>query len=224
MKIIILNGSPRKNGATSKILQAMGEELSLINDVNVKYINISDLKINSCTGCCSCYKSGKCYIEDDAESLSDEIAMSHGIIIGSPTYASNISGQLKTFIDRGHFVIEQLLHGKYAISVTTGENYGNSDTSKILNKLLQYSGAKLSGKLIYTLPFNGNPIDDKKLKRRIHNLSKKLYKEIKVNKYHPVQSLIHRIIFHAGIKPFVYKKGEAYSGVLHRWKSVDILK
>ena len=66
------------------------------------------------------------------------IETADGIIIGSPTYASNISGQMKVIIDRGHFVIEQLLFGKYAISVSTYENYGGKDTAKILNRLFCY--------------------------------------------------------------------------------------
>ena len=42
------------------------------------------------------------------ENLSKNIETADGIIIGSPTYASNVSGQMKVLIDRGHFVIEQL--------------------------------------------------------------------------------------------------------------------
>ena len=52
-------------------------------------------------------------------------------MIGSPTYVSNVSGLLKTFIDRGHFVIEQLLRSKYAVGIANGENYGSRDTARI---------------------------------------------------------------------------------------------
>ena len=100
------------------------------------------------------------------------------MIIGSPTYASNISGQLKQFIDRGHFVIEQLLYKKYAISVVTGENYGSKDTGKILNKLLQYSGAFLCGNVICNVPFNNDPCSTK-IDKQLERLSKKFYADIK---------------------------------------------
>lgn len=157
MNIVIVNGSPRKNGATSKVLHTLEKNLLVHEDVSIEFVNISELNITPCSGCCSCYQTGHCYIKDDAETLSNKIAMADGLIVGSPTYASNISGQLKQFIDRGHFVIEQLLYDKYAVSVATGENYGSNDTSKILNKLLQYSGAALSGKIVHNLPFNSNP-------------------------------------------------------------------
>ena len=221
MKIVIINGSPRNNGATSKILHTIEQMLISFDDVNVEFVNIGVLNINACSGCCSCYKLGKCYIDDDAENLSNKIASVDGLIIGNPTYASNISGQLKQFIDRGHFVIEQLLHKKYAISIATGENYGSKDTSKILNKLLQYSGAYLSGKVICNVPFNNNPCNEG-LEKLLKKLSKKLYTDIKTHKKYPLQSIFHKAIFAIGIKPFVKLKGNLYQGVISKWESNNI--
>ncbi|MDD3417851.1 MAG: flavodoxin family protein [Lachnospiraceae bacterium] len=221
MKIVIINGSPRINGATAKILHAIEEKLLNFETVDVEYINIGELKIDPCSGCCSCYKTGKCYMDDAAEMLSNKIALADGLVMGSPTYASNISGQLKQFIDRGHFVIEQLLHKKYAVSVATGENYGSKDTSKILNKLLQYSGASLSGKIICNLPFNGKP-HNKALDKKLESISEKLYIDIKEQKNHMIQTITHKIIFSVGIKPFVKSKGTQYQGVVRRWGNIGI--
>ena len=131
--------------------------------MNIEYINLSEFDISHCKGCCQCYKSGRCFISDDAEMLSEKIEKADGIIIGSPTYASNVSGILKDFIDRGHFVIEQLLTGKFAISVATFENYGGKNTSKILNNLLSYSGAMISGKICIKFPFGVDIRNNKKL-------------------------------------------------------------
>lgn len=220
MNIIIINGSPRRNGATAKILLEMGKRLSK-NGAKTEFVNIGDLKISTCQGCCSCYKTGRCFLGDDAESLSDKIASADGLIIGSPTYASNISGQLKQFIDRGHFVIEQLLHGKYAVSVVTGENYGSADAGKILTKLLKYSGAKMSGEIILDLPF-GSSLPDK-LYGRINGVSDRLFNDISTGRAYIFQSLVHKIIFSAGIKPFVEKKGDSYSGVISKWKKYGVI-
>ena len=220
MKIIIINGSPRKNGATAQILRAMEKRLSE-KGAETEIINISDLKISACQGCCSCYKTGRCFLEDDGESLSDKIAAADGLIIGSPTYASNVSGQLKQFIDRGHFVIEQLLYGKYAVSVASGENYGSSDASKILTKLLKYSGAKMSGKIILNLPFGSSLTDN--FSGRIISVSDKLFSDISSGRMYIFQSLVHKIIFNIGIKPFVKNKGESYSGVISKWKRYGII-
>lgn len=222
MNIVILNGSPRNNGATAAILHTMEEQLLQKENTFVEFIDISTLKIDSCQGCCVCYKTGHCYMQDDAEELSDKIAAADGLIIGSPTYASNVSGPLKQFIDRGHFVIEQLLHNKYAISVVTGENYGSSNTSKILIKLLKYSGARLSGKIVYNLPFNENPVGNYRLLRKVCYVTDKMYHDIEHKKKYLFQYIIHKAVFAAGIKPFVIRKGESYKGVFFWWKKNGI--
>lgn len=136
MKIIILNGSHRKNGATALILNEMYQKLETYPHVEVHFFNVANLNLKYCIGCYKCYRNGKCIFNDDIEKLSENIETADGIIIGSPTYASNVSGQIKVIIDRGHFVIEQLLLRKYAISVSTYKNYGGKETSKILNRLL----------------------------------------------------------------------------------------
>lgn len=219
MKIVLINGSPRKNGLTAEILHKMADRLAE-KGAETEFFNISDMNISQCSGCCSCYKTGRCFIEDDGERLSAKIAEADGIIIGSPTYASNVSGQLKQFIDRGHFVIEQLLYGKYAVSVATGENYGSGDTSAILNRLLTYSGAALSGKIICNAPFGaGLP---KKFNGKIDRTADRLFAYISRKRAYFFQSLVHKIIFNAGIKPFVKRKDESYSGVVAKWKNIGV--
>lgn len=219
MKIVLINGSPRKNGLTAEILHKMADRLAE-KGAETEFFNISDMNISQCSGCCSCYKTGRCFIEDDGERLSAKIAEADGIIIGSPTYASNVSGQLKHFIDRGHFVIEQLLYGKYAVSVATGENYGSGDTSAVLNKLLKYSGAALSGKIICNAPFGaGLP---KKFHGKIDRTADRLFTDISRKKAYFFQSFVHKIIFNVGIKPFVERKGESYGGVVTKWKNIGV--
>ena len=160
MHIVIINGSPRKNGATAGILHTLEQELSA-QGAAVDFLDISDLNIAPCKGCMSCYQTGVCCIKDDGDKITEQISRADGLIIGTPTYASNISGQFKILIDRGHFVIEQLLHGKYAVSVATGVNYGNRDACKVLDRLFLYSGACLSGKTVCNVPFGSKTPDEK---------------------------------------------------------------
>ena len=115
MKIVLINSSARKNGATAIILSEFADILSAKENVELISVNLSDLKINFCEGCCGCYRNGICHLDDDAEMLSALISNADGIIVGTPNYASSISGQLKTFVDRGHFVIEQLMKNKYTM-------------------------------------------------------------------------------------------------------------
>ncbi len=131
MNILIINGSHRKNGATASILKQIQTNLLQNNNMDIEYIDTSLLNMAYCTGCCYCYKHGYCHMNDDLEKSSEKMATCDGLIIGTPTYVSNVSAQIKTIIDRCHFVIEQLLYNKYALSIITYEKV----KSKLVCKL-----------------------------------------------------------------------------------------
>lgn len=219
MKIVIINGSPRVNGLTAGILHRLEDSLNS-QGAEVVFCNLSELSMSQCRGCCSCYSTGHCIMNDDTEKLSHIISNADGLILGTPTYASNVSGYMKLLIDRGHFVIEQLLTGKYCITVTTGENYGSRNASRVLRDLVLYSGGHLVKSIVINAPFNsGIPAGSD---GHITRASQALFKAIKVRISYPMQSIFHKIIFSFGIKPFVIKKGSRYRGVTDKWKEYGI--
>ena len=220
MRIIIINGSPRVSGITATTLHMLEKELKG-NGMEIEFFNLSEIEMSHCLGCCSCYKTGHCCIRDDAEKLSEEIAEADGVILGSPTYASNVSGLMKDFIDRGHFVIEQLLHGKYCVIVATGENYGNGDAAKVLKNLVIYSGGRLSGSIVFNSPFNGEDFEKEKLYGRCRRAAHRMIKAMRGKKIYPIQSMIHFIVLNLGIRPFVKNKGKLYQGVTDKWEALD---
>lgn len=223
MKIIMINGSPRTNGSTARIMHIMQKQLLKKEDTEVDFYNLSELNFNFCKGCCSCFQTAKCIMNDDLEKLSQALALSDGIIIGSPTYASNVSGQLKTLIDRGHLIIEQGLHKKYAIGIITSENYGASAAARILKNVFTYSGASVTTMIKHKLPFTNSPHLPPKATKKFEAKADQFHEDIKTKHQYFLQKIIHNLIFHIGIKPFVLKKGNKYQGVINRWKSLSIL-
>ena len=219
MKIVIINGSPRVNGLTAGILHVIGKSL-ISQGADVEFYNLSELTMSQCRGCCACYTTGSCAMNDDAEKLSHVIESADGLILGTPTYASNVSGYMKLLIDRGHFVIEQLLTGKYCITVTTGENYGSRDASKVLKNLVLYSGGALVKNLVFNAPFNSGMTDS--YEKLASDAAHKLFEAINTNKLYPFQNVFHKIVFSVGIRPFVNRKGEKYHGVVAKWKEYGI--
>lgn len=224
MKIVIINASPRTDGLTATILQGISKYLYDKN-VDVFYYDLGRLSMAQCLGCCSCYMTGRCVIDDDAEKISRAIAESDGLVLGTPTYASNVSGLMKVLIDRGHFVIEQLLRGKYCVTVATGENYGSKDACKVLNKLVLYSGGHLVQRIAFNAPFN-IVTHDTETSLRARRIAEKagsgLYEALIRQKRYPLQLLYHKIIFEIGIRPFVLRKGGKYQGVINKWKGETI--
>ena len=176
--------------------------------------------MSQCRGCCACYTTGHCVMNDDAEKLSRIIESADGLILGTPTYASNVSGYMKLLIDRGHFVIEQLLTGKYCVTVTTGENYGSRDASKVLKDLVLYSGGRLVKSIVINAPFNSGITDS--YEELVSSSSHKLFEAIRTQKKYPLQSMFHKAVFSFGIRPFVKKKGEKYRGVTAKWKEHSV--
>lgn len=224
MKIVIINGSFRKDGATAKILCEFANRLNSHTDIDVEVFHLSELNIEFCQGCCACYKTGSCFLGGDTEMLSKKIAAADGLIIGSPCYASGVSGQLKTFIDRGHFVIEQLLKDKYAIGVVTYENAGASSVWSTLKTLFVFSGANTVDKLIVKVPFNSNPLEVERIKAQIKKKTDKFYSSMKNRSSSPLIKITQFFVLNFGIKPFVKKKGEDYSGVFLHWKERGIIQ
>ena len=219
MRVIVINGSPRTNGMTASILHSVESEL-ISQGIDVEFYDLTDLDIGHCRGCCSCYMTGCCFIKDDAELISEKIKQSDGLVLGSPTYASNVSGLMKDFIDRGHFVIEQLLAGKYCITVATGENYGCRNTLKILDDLIIYSGGSLCGHISLKAPFNSKEVLQEKTSLQIRKASCR----VAAGKKNILQILYHFFVFNIGIKPFVKRKGELYRGVIKRWSDMNIIR
>jgi multimeric flavodoxin WrbA len=227
MKIVIINGSPRKNGATFKILNCYKESLEKINaEINIEFINLIDYNFKYCIGCQNCYKTGKCIILDDRiEDIHDSIKYSNGIIFGSPNYATNVSGLYKNFYDRVHLTMEQLLYRKPCINVLTYENIKimGIKTLNIMNEMVTHAGGYNVSSMAIKNPFNNDPVD-KKLKGKIEKISKKYIKKIQKNKP-PIFSIIFsKIAINMFLKPFVYRNKEHYQGILNNWKENKIIK
>lgn len=217
MKIILLNGSPRKNGATSAVLTSLWRCLTTHNNIKAELIHIADVDMAFCKGCSVCFKTGECVIQDGAEELSQKIAKCDGIIIGSPTYESNVSGQLKTFFDRGHLVMEQLLYKKIGMTVAVGQNYGIKNASKVMQNLLCYSGAQVSDNIRLKLPLAHQYQLTAGTEKRLAKAADKFYAMLQGKKSNPLNKFTNQVAYHIGIKPFVLAQGETYAGVVRHW-------
>lgn len=99
MKIIAIEGSPRKNGNTEKLVRRV---LAGVEEAGgtTEYFKLADLELHHCQGCGTCRATGDCVIKDDMDRLLEAIQGSDGIILGSPIYAWQVSGMTKVFMDR----------------------------------------------------------------------------------------------------------------------------
>lgn len=99
MKILFLNGSPRKNGHTVNLMKCI--ENGIASEHEIEWIHAYDLNVKPCLSCLKCRPNKQCVLpKDDGHSLWNKIISADALVIGSPTYFGNISGQLKLVIDR----------------------------------------------------------------------------------------------------------------------------
>jgi NAD(P)H-dependent FMN reductase len=101
-KIVVLAGSPRKDGNTDRLVAAFTKGAEKNNTVEV--ISISDHRVNPCTGCNSCFEreGNRCFQNDDMTEIYEKLNEADTLIIASPVYFYGISAQLKAVIDRLH--------------------------------------------------------------------------------------------------------------------------
>lgn len=99
MKAICITGSPNLNGSTAAIaaeilraLEAQGMQTALVQ--------LSAKNIGYCRGCKACYQTGACVQTDDVEEIVRELLAADLVIVASPSYWGDVTGQMKVFIDR----------------------------------------------------------------------------------------------------------------------------
>ncbi|MCL2246932.1 MAG: flavodoxin family protein [Lentimicrobiaceae bacterium] len=223
-KITIINGSPRKNGATGKILQAFRKQLEEKENVEIHYIDLVDYQLQNCVGCEICYKTGICHLKDKAEEINKLVAHSQGVMIGSPNYAINVSAFLKNYIDRGHIVFEQALKDKYMFTVVTYENYGGATVVRMLNSMFRHAGGAITGKFLLKLNHNSNPFEQDKILKEINRKADQFYYAITQRKHKNLfDRLINYFALHIGIKPFVLRNSLRFKAVVQRWKEIKVI-
>lgn len=102
MKVIAFNGSARKNGNTSKLIQHVFTELNS-EGIETELVELSGQPIHGCIACYKCFasKDRRCAVTDDiANECIEKMDSADGIIIGSPTYFAGITPEAKALIDR----------------------------------------------------------------------------------------------------------------------------
>ena len=117
-KILIINGSPRKNGNISKMLEAIKEETEK-QGANVSAVHVHDLQVRPCNGCMSCRKNLACVLpEDGTQSTLRLINSCDVLVIGAPCYWGNLPGELKILFDR---IVYGMMGERDSPTATQGE-------------------------------------------------------------------------------------------------------
>ncbi|MBF0103917.1 MAG: flavodoxin family protein [Deltaproteobacteria bacterium] len=156
MKVIAFNGSPRKEGNTFLLINRVFEELEKQN-IKTELVQLGGNQIRGCKACyiCSKNKDNRCAQNDDM--INDciaKMAQSDGIIIGSPTYVTDVSPEVKALIDRGCLVSRannHLLKYKAGAAVLAVRRAGSLHAFDTINHFFTINQMMVVGSIYWNL-------------------------------------------------------------------------
>lgn len=133
MKNILIISTSLRPHSNSEILAKEFEKGALESGNNVEFINLTGKKINYCIGCLKCQKSQKCIIKDDTEEILEKIKNSDTIIFATPIYFYEMSGQMKTLLDRTNPLFTSDYSFKDIYLITTSADMSESASDGAVN-------------------------------------------------------------------------------------------
>ena len=135
MKVLLLNGSPHKNGCTNTALEEVAKTLNSQGiDTEIFYIGTD--AIAPCRACGACKKLGRCVVNDKVNEFIEKAIEADGFIFGSPVHYASASGIITTFLDRAFYAgsANQVFRMKPGAIVVSARRAGTTATFDQLNK------------------------------------------------------------------------------------------
>lgn len=161
MKVVAFNGSPRREGNTSLSIKAVFSELEK-EGIETEMVQLGGSNIKGCRACFKCFekKNMRCIQDDDLNVFVQKMRESEGIIIGSPTYFSNVSTEVKALIDRAGLVAranDHLFKRKVGAAVVAARRAGATHVYSSINFFFGIGYMIIPGSSYWNIGFGRNP-------------------------------------------------------------------
>ena len=193
MNVLVILGSPRKKDSYSICREIENELKKQDSAIDLEYFQLSELNIKECKGCGLCFQKSELLCpcrEDDIELVKEKMKSADAIILSSPVYAYQVTGQMKKFIDRLSYLFHrQELCGKPTLLVITTDGGGSKQVYQYLKMIVSGWAMNLIGNIAIISPmyfenrepkgvFAYNKRIYERGQKKIKTLSKKLYEEM----------------------------------------------
>ena len=143
MKVLIVNGSPHREGNVSVAIDELKKTFAA-EGVEVENVELGIKRVPGCLGCYVCKKLGKCVVEDIVNVAADMFKSADGLVVASPVYYASPNGTLVSFLDRLFFSTKFDKRMKVGASVAVARRGGCSATFDVLNKYFTISGMPIA--------------------------------------------------------------------------------
>ena len=139
MKVLMINGSPRKEGNTSIALKEM-EKILIQEGIETEIVQIGSKDIRGCVACGFCKDKGRCVFNDEVNQLALKLQESDGLVVASPVYYSSANATLTACLDRLFYITSFDKTMKVGASIAVARRGGFSATFDQLNKYFTITG------------------------------------------------------------------------------------
>ncbi len=139
MNILLINGSPRKDGNTAMALREMVTVFEQ-NGLTTETVQVGHLPVRGCLACGYCHEHGKCVVDDIINELAPKFEAADGLVVASPVYYASANGTLVSVLDRLFYSTRFDKTMKVGAAVTVARRGGCSATFDELNKYFTISG------------------------------------------------------------------------------------
>ena len=138
MKILLINGSPKREGNTFIALSEVAKTLES-EGVDTEIIHVGHKDIHGCIACRKCEELGKCVFDDLVNEVNKKFEAADGIVIGSPVYYASPAGTLISFLDRLFYSASFDKSMKVGAAIAVARRGGTTATFDVLNKYFTIS-------------------------------------------------------------------------------------
>jgi len=179
LKVVLFNGSPRKKGNTYHCLNQVMEDL-IAAGIECEYVWIGMEKLQGCIACYKCIENNdqRCVIEgDNMNEYIQKMLEADGIIIGSPTYFSDLTVTTKALIERAGYATGRLLKNKVGAAVVAVRRAGANHVFSSINYFFLIKEMIVVGSTYWNMGIGRNPgevLDDKEGIQTFKNLGRNL--------------------------------------------------
>ena len=160
LKVLMLNGSPRKNGNIALAFQEM-EQVFRDSGVEVDSILIGRENVRGCIACETCRKNGKCVFDDIVNDLAVRFREADGLVVGSPVYYGSANGTLMSALQRLFYSTSFDKSLKVGASVVSARRSGCTATFDELNKFFTLSNMPVASSQYWNNIYGWEPGEGK---------------------------------------------------------------
>lgn len=156
MKVLIVNGSPHRDGNVSVAIAEL-KKVFADEGIEVENVEIGIKRVSGCLGCYTCGKLGKCVVDDIVNEAAEKFKAADGLIVASPVYYASPNGTLISFLDRLFFSAKFDKRMKVGAAVAVARRGGCSATFDVLNKYFTISGMPIASSQYWNSVHGGAP-------------------------------------------------------------------